>query len=771
MTIKRLFHLAAGCTLLGMAACSESGPAATAPKAKVSIIPLPVRLQETTDSFLLDKQTVLVAASEEDKQAAELFNAYFSMLSGYDLKVQDSGTNNAIILRSNPKDQPGTAEAYALKVEKDHITVNGDDAAGTFYGMQTLLQLLPVQKANAFWIAGADIYDHPRFPYRGLHLDVGRHFFPVEFIKKYIDLLSMHKMNTFHWHLTEDQGWRIEIKKYPRLQEVASRRKETMVGHLRDRKFDGKAYGGYYTQEQIKDVVEYATKRHVTVIPEIELPGHSLAALAAYPHLGCTGGPYEVGTTWGVLDDIYCAGNDSAFTFLQDVLDEVMMLFPGKYIHIGGDESPKVRWEKCPKCQKRIKENGLKDEHALQSYFIQRIEKYLNSKGRQIIGWDEILEGGLAPNATVMSWRGIEGGIAAAKQHHDVIMTPHTYMYLDYYQSKGKNEPLAISGFTPVSKVYSFEPVPEELSAEERKFIRGAQGNVWTEYIKNPEHVEYMVYPRAIALAEVLWTQPEKKNYDNFLERLKSHLPRLELKNVNYAKHVFEVRGTVESDGQGGVQVKLDSKLDGGKIFWTTDGSAPTTASTPYTNPVKIERSGTVRAAVFQGDNIYGNEFQQSFEFHKAVGKQVTLAHPPHQKYDPGSPFALVNGIRGVKGFNDNQWTGYNGDNFEAVVDLGDSTAIRSISIGLLQAKGKRIYAPKDIIFYISEDGKTYKKVFELTGMHESAADGLLQKTATLENAKARYVKFVARNVGNIPKGKPGEGNPAWLFVDELIVN
>jgi hexosaminidase len=771
MTIKRLFHLMAGCTLLGLAACSESGPAATAPKAKVSIIPLPARLQETADSFLLDKQTVLVAASEEDKQTAALFNAYFSSLSGYNLKVQDSGTHNAIVLRSNPKDQPGMAETYALKVSKDHITINGDDAAGTFYGMQTLIQLLPVQKAGAFWIAGVDIYDHPRFSYRGLHLDVGRHFFPVEFIKKYIDLLSMHKMNTFHWHLTEDQGWRIEIKKYPRLQEVASRRKETMEGHYSDQKFDGKPYGGFYTQEQIKDVVAYAAERHVTIVPEIELPGHSLAALAAYPHLGCTGGPYEVGTKWGVFDDIYCAGNDSVFTFLQDVLDEVMILFPGKYIHIGGDESPKTRWEKCPKCQKRIRDNGLKDEHALQSYFIQRIEKYLNSKGRQIIGWDEILEGGLAPNATVMSWRGIEGGIAAAKQHHDVIMTPGSHVYLDHYQSRGKNEPVAIGGFTPVSKVYSYEPVPEELSPEERKFVRGAQGNVWTEYMKNAEHVEYMVYPRAIALAEVLWTQPEKKNYDNFLERLKSGLPRLELKNVNYAKHVFEVRGVVESSQGGGVQVKLDSKLDSGKIFYTTDSSAPTAQSTPYTAPVKVESTSIVRAAVFQGDRMYGNEFQQAFQFHKAVGKPVTLARPPHQNYNPGSSFALVNGIRGVKEFNDNQWTGYNGDNFEAIVDLGDSTAISSITIGLMQAKDQWIYAPKQIDFYVSEDGKTYKNVFRLTGLNENNDSGPLQKTAMLQNVKARYVKFVALNAGMIPKGKPGEGNPAWLFVDELIVN
>ena len=391
--------------------------------------------------------------------------------------------------------------------------------------------------ANIKWeIPGVEIQDEPRYPYRGMMLDVGRYFFPPEFVKRFIDLMALHKMNYFHWHLTEDQGWRIQINKYPRLTEIGAFRDESVVGHLRDKplKFDGQRYGGFYTQEEIREVVEYAKARHITVIPEIEMPGHSLGALASYPELGCTGGPYEVAKRWGVQDDVYCAGKEETFQFLEDVLTEVMDLFPGKYIHIGGDESPKIRWEECPHCQARIKEEGLKDEHELQSYFIKRIEKFLNENNRKLIGWDEILEGGLAPEATVMSWRGTEGGIKAAKELHDVIMTPTTYCYLDYYQGPREDEPLAIGGFLPLSKVYSYDPTPAELNEIESKHILGVQGNVWTEYIKTAEYAEYMTFPRACAIAEIGWSQKDAKNYEDFLHRLDIHLKRLTIMGVNY---------------------------------------------------------------------------------------------------------------------------------------------------------------------------------------------------------------------------------------------
>jgi hexosaminidase len=370
--------------------------------------------------------------------------------------------------------------------------------------------------------------------------------FPVKFIKKYIDLLALHKMNRFHWHLTEDQGWRIEIKKYPKLTEIGSVRKGTMIEkNFNPYKGDGKEYGGFYTQEEVKDVVAYAQKKHIIIIPEIEMPGHALAALAAYPELGNGTGPYEVATTWGVFDQIY-APKEETFEFLENVLTEVMALFPSKYIHIGGDEAPKTEWKKSAQAQEVIKREGLKDEHELQSYFIQRIEKFLNKNGRQIIGWDEILEGGLAPNATVMSWRGMEGGIEAAKQGHDVIMTPGTHLYLDHYQANPETEPLAIGGLTTVKKTYSFEPTPKELSKEEAKHILGAQGNVWTEYMKTSDYVEYMVLPRMSALAEVVWTPSEKKDWTNFKSRLEKLSERYEALDYNYARHVFESEETTE---------------------------------------------------------------------------------------------------------------------------------------------------------------------------------------------------------------------------------
>ncbi len=516
---------------------SEQGP--------VNIIPKPVKLVIKEGSFTIDRKTTIFFSENESvlKEArylADLLNEY----SGLKLRLISDNPENENTIGLIVNGDIINPEGYILKVTENGITIEGGSPAGVFYGIQTLRQLLPHQtrKARArLKVQGIEIKDEPRFAYRGMHLDVGRHFFPVEFIKKYIDLIALHKMNTFHWHLTEDQGWRIEIKKYPELTKVGAFRKETLKGHWRNkpREYDGERYGGFYTQEEIKEVVNYALERNVTIIPEIEMPGHSLAALASYPYLGCTGGPYEVATHWGVFNEVYCAGKDSVFIFLEDVLDEVIALFPGKFIHIGGDESPKHNWKKCPECQARIKAEGLKDEHELQSYFIKRIETYLLSKDRYIIGWDEILEGGLAPEATVMSWRGEAGGIEAAKQNHNVIMTPNKYVYLDYYQAEPENEPLAIGGFLTLETIYNYEPLPDTLNAEEQKFILGAQANVWTEYISTPEYVEYMSFPRATALAEVLWSPKEARDFKDFTERLESFVYHLDRLKVNYAKHIF----------------------------------------------------------------------------------------------------------------------------------------------------------------------------------------------------------------------------------------
>lgn len=502
----------------------------------ISIIPKPFELTEYKGTFEWN-ENITIVSTEEGNEAAEFLSEFFKS-KNISTTIESASDIEHQITLSILSDSTLGEEGYELSVNKKGVSIQANTAAGLFYGVQSLMQLISDDGKQVPFV---EITDYPRFSYRGLHLDVGRHMFPVEFIKKYIDLMARHKFNRFHWHLTEDQGWRIEIKKYPKLQEIAAYRKETLIGHGdSSEKFDGIKYGGFYTQEEIKGVVQYAADRFITIIPEIELPGHSQAALSAYPNLGCTGGPYEAATRWGVFDPVYCAGKEETFSFLEDVLDEVMQLFPGQYIHIGGDECPKTSWEKCPHCQKRIKDQDLQDEHELQSYFIQRIEKYVNSKGRQIIGWDEILEGGLAPNATVMSWRGEEGGIAAAKQQHQVIMTPGNWCYLDHYQDSSKTEPLAIGGFTPVSEVYSYEPLPPQLSAAESKYILGAQGNVWTEYMKTSDHVEYMVYPRACALAEVLWSTKESRNYEDFLQRMKIHTNRLDSWKVNYAKHIIK---------------------------------------------------------------------------------------------------------------------------------------------------------------------------------------------------------------------------------------
>ena len=499
------------------------------------IIPKPVSLKTNNGTFRIDRNTVIVA-DEGNRDAADFFNKYLEDYYGFNLNTAESAQKNYIRFSSRTfVKAPENKEHYTFTSTSKGVDITGDSYDGTFRGTQTLIQLLPPAKATSLSIPQVSIDDQPRLGYRGLMLDVGRHFFGVDYVKRFIDYIALHKMNTFHWHLTEDQGWRIEIRKYPKLTEVGAYRDGTIIGHHPGTGNDNIRYGGFYTQEEIKDVLEYAKKRHITVVPEIEMPGHAGAALASYSYLGCTGGPYEVSQTWGVHKDVYCAGNDSVFTFLEGVLDEVMELFPSEYIHIGGDECPKDAWKVCPKCQKRIKELGLKDEHELQSYFIQRIEKYVNSKGKKIIGWDEILEGGLAPNATVMSWRGEKGGIEAAKQDHDVIMTPTTYVYFDYAQQKNEDS-LVIGGYLPIEKVYGYEPVPQVLNDAQKKRILGGQANVWTEYMSNPRKVEYMIFPRVAALSEVLWSPAKSRNWDDFKKRLPLQLKRYDLWGTNYSR-------------------------------------------------------------------------------------------------------------------------------------------------------------------------------------------------------------------------------------------
>lgn len=487
----------------------------------ITVIPRPLRIETGEGVFAIHPGTSIVVDSnlEEAGRVGKYLAGVLSAPTGFDIGIAENAGTDCIILTTSDADPGLGTEGYELTVNRNSVVVRAHGPAGLFYGVQTIRQLLPAAveyrkpAENTQWtIPCLRIEDKPRYSWRGLMLDVCRHFMPVESVKRFIDLMAMFKLNTFHWHLTEDQGWRIEIKKYPRLTETGSRRIE-----------DGKPYGGFYTQDEICDVVQYAEERSITVVPEIELPGHAMAALAAYPEYSCTGGPFSVPATWGVFQDVYCAGNDAAFSFIEDILGEVFDLFPSKFIHIGGDECPKDRWKTCPKCQERIKAEGLTDEHELQSYFIRRIEKFLNSNGRRLIGWDEILEGGLAPNATVMSWRGVDGGIAAARQGHDVVMSPTSHCYFDYPYDSISTE-----------KVYSYEPVPEELTEEEAAHILGAQANIWTECIPDQSRVDYMTFPRALALSEVVWTSAELRDWNCFEQRLAEQIKRLGILGVNY---------------------------------------------------------------------------------------------------------------------------------------------------------------------------------------------------------------------------------------------
>ena len=509
---------------------------------EITLFPQPQTIDRRSGDFRVNAHSRIFAA---DSQIGEMLANYLRPATGLGLPVHPldddvlSSVQNAILLVPAAADD--TAEAYQLDVEPGRAVLTASQRNGFLHGMQTLRQLLPRQVLADEKVDGIDwtipcvsISDAPKFGWRGMHLDVGRHMFPVDFIKKFIDMLAFYKYNTFHWHLTEDQGWRIEIKKYPRLTEVGGYRTETVVSRTWDQ-YDGVPYGGFYTQDEVRDVVAYATERGITVMPEIELPGHAVAALTAYPELGCVGKDYEVRRTWGIAEDIFCAGKDEVFAFLKDVLEEVLALFPSKYIHIGGDEAPKARWQACPACQARINAERLADEHELQSWFIRQIEAWLNEHGRNLVGWDEILEGGLAPNATVMSWRGSDGGIAAANAGHDVIMTPNTYCYLDYYQSEDTDsEPPAIPAILPLKHVWQYVVIPEQIADDKRHHILGGQANIWTEYMPKSEHVEYMVFPRAIAIADVLWNHPAERNYDALVARLERHLPCLDAMGVNY---------------------------------------------------------------------------------------------------------------------------------------------------------------------------------------------------------------------------------------------
>lgn len=660
-------------------------------------------------------------------------------------------------------------EAYVIDVTRRRVVVEASGRRGFNYAIQTLRQMGPR-------IPCVRIEDAPRFSYRGLHLDEARHFFGKDVVKKYLDIMAFHKLNTFHWHLTDDQGWRVQIMKYPELTSVGSVRNGTCI-RRNYKTNDGVPYGEgmWYSQEDIREIVAYAAERGIDVIPEIDLPGHMLAALAAYPHLGCSGGPYKVWHRWGVSKDVLCAGNEQTYAFLEDVFTEICELFPSQYIHIGGDECPKDSWESCPECQALIRKLGLKDddghkaEHYLQSHVMNHIEAFLASKGRKVIGWDEILDGAPSKSAAVMSWRGEEGGIKAAAAGHDVIMTPDTYSYWDYYQSTDvENEPFAIGGYVPVEKVYSYEPFTESMDELSRSRIIGVQANMWTEYISDPDHLEYMLLPRLAALSEVQWCRPENKDWSRFTDSMDELCEAYRRMGYNYAEHIFGVRGYLRHDSESGcAEVRLETQ-GVAQIRYTLDGTDPDGNSELYKAPLEISSTCVLKASAVR-DGSMTRPYVRKFSFHKAAGRSVTLKHPSLSNEAEG----LLDAVRGPAIHKCQEWCSWLAKPCEAVIDMGDSQPYSRVEVGYISNKPSQIFNPVSLSVKVSEDGNAWTEVAyakaDVEG--ESEPDGLKSMSVSFPQTAARYVKVTAECLPEVPKWHHYAGRRAWLYVDEIIVD
>ena len=771
---KLLLTLAAGIVLCS---CGSHDP-------QIAIVPYPNHLETGRGTYrVTDRPVTCDSRTDERTQRAVVgFAARLATVTG--------GKNPVTVADEVPAsgirfvtDESLPAEGYELNVDGEGIEVRASQFPGFLYALQSLEQLLPAAvygtepAPDAAWeVPCVKIADAPRFAYRGMHLDVARHFFDAAQVKKIIDLMAFHKLNTLHWHLTDDQGWRIEIKRYPELTAVGSIRKATVV-----RKewgtYDGTPYGGFYTQDEIRDVVKYAADRGVTVIPEIDLPGHMLAALTAYPELGCTGGPYEVWGRWGVADDVLCPGREKTFEFLEGVLTEVMELFPSEYIHIGGDECPKVRWEKCPRCQAKIRQLGLKDdgehtaEHYLQSYVTDRIGKFLAQHGRRIIGWDEILEGRAPSDAVVMSWRGSEGGIAAAKLGHDVIMTPNSHFYFDYYQSLDTDaEPFGIGGYIPMEQVYSYDPAFPELTPEQQKHILGVQANLWTEYVLSDEHLEYMLLPRLAALSEVQWCLPETKDWNRFIGSFRMDKIYSQL-GYEFAKHIFGVTASYAVDPEKGGVVMTLTTQGGAPIRYTLDGSDPTASSPLYKAPVTIGESCTFKAAALR-EGMQTPVYTRKFDFNKATGRRIALNAAPTLKYTYGGASLLVDGYRGGPVYSNGAWIGFLNEPLDVTIDMQGAKPYSAVTVESLVEKGEWVFPPSSVGVYLSDDGREFTEAALMSVPQETAGspDGVKPFKVLFPETSARYLRVVARTVDPIPAWHGAAGQKAHMFVDEIIV-
>ena len=723
---------------------------------RIAIIPQPVQVIERPGVFTITISTK-VHSDPAFTEIATLFT-YLAAIKSSASKFT-KGRKEQINFVLVGKDSIADSTGYRLTITPDNVTVLARTNTGALNGMQSLVQLILLQP-NQGTIPCAEIYDHPRFGYRGVMLDVSRHFFPVSYIKRFLDLMALYKMNKFHWHLTDGPGWRLEIKKYPELTSKAAWRTQgnwkTWWESTRQYSEEGNpnAYGGFYTQEQAKEIVAYAAQRGITVIPEIEMPGHSEEVLAVYPNLSCSGKPYVNGE--------FCLGNDSTFVFLQNVLTEVMAIFPSEYIHVGGDEAGKSAWKQCPKCRKRINDEKLKNESELQSYAVRRLEHFLSSKGRKLLGWDEILEGGLAPAATVMSWRGEKGGISAAEMGHDVVMTPGGYCYFDNYQADPATQPVAIGGYLTTEKVYSYEPIPLALDPAKAKYIQGAQANIWTEYIPTTEHLEYMVFPRLLAMSEVTWSQKENRDYESFKTRLQSHYRMMQRLNINYCRPSYRLEiGTKFDYSAKKVTVNFKSEQFNPVIYYTLDGSEPTTVSNLYKGSFDLPGSAKLCAAIFENGLKKDKSVKLDVDFHLAIGKKVIYNRPFSKSYPAQKEATLVNGYRGSLSYGDGQWQGFESRDMDVTIDLENPTPLKRLSVSFMQQTGPGVFIPDSVMISLSDNGKEFRKVKTIKNDIPLTQSSLTFKDFQfdLSGESGRFIRVFARN------GKHG-----FLFTDEVIV-
>mgnify|MGYP003575217248 CR=1 FL=1 len=743
-----------------------------------SIIPHPQRLEWKKGYFTFNQCTHLQfdSGNKELQWAVAPLKDKLSKAAGLHL-TSPVNCNKSSIVAVALKSSITNEEGYVLDISADKIQITAQQPAGVFYAVQSLLQLLPVQVesstrvTNMKWqVPAMRIEDAPRFGYRGLMLDVARHYMHLDSVKRFIDLLARQKANRFHWHLTDSQGWRFESKKWKKLNTIAAYRKGTPLNTTYDynSRPDDTLYGGYYTQDQMREVVQYAAERFITVVPEIEMPAHSRSALAAYPQLACLDSNGNAFAYPQQIQDEYCT-KDETFHFLTDILTEVMGVFPSPYIHIAGDEANKQAWRKCPHDIKRMQEEGLKSVEELQSYFVKRISRFVQGKGRKVIGWDEIMEGGLAPGASVMSWTGIQNGIKAAQQGHNVVMTPGEYCYFDHYQSDAHGEPIAWGGLTTLEKVYSYNLLPAALKENEAQYILGAQGNLWTEFIPTAAKAEYMVFPRAVALAEVAWSAPEQKNYADFMRRLVPYLQRLDAYNVNYARHLYSLKLKDSVNGKGQIFVTLSGAENGRPIYYTLDGSAPGAKSSIYKTPIPIKGNTQINAAVLLNGHVVA-QLKRNFILHKLTGKKTTLVESPSKQYSKGGASAWHNGSPGSTGrYNDEEWLGWNGKPFDATIDLGSATTTTSLQTCFFHKPSSWIWAPQRVTIQVSDDGKKFKTVAE-QNVAAPSAEGSVAVQISWMPVQAKWMRIVVTPYGTIPQGQSGAGRAAWMFVDEMIV-